>query len=363
MITWPPQHPILQQIRCSTFLLRQPHTFLIGHNLDAPYPVPGVIACNPRNTPKRSISFFELVSGRKPPAPELLWTSRYGSITFNPMGCEFPDGGINEVGLYVQEMTLPGTRFPDNPHLPRMFMAQWIQYLLDTCQSVADVLASIDRVALDGWEWHFFVADQSGRYAAIDFFDGQPHSYTDAAMPIPVLCNACYAEELAKLAAYEGFGGQQSIQLNDIRFGRGRFVQAADLLRLAPRPASVADTICILEQLERGSTQWSHLIDMSIARVYFRSAQARQLKYLDIPQLDFSAATPLHVLDFNREQAGDVTTVFSAYSAESNQQLVQEVIETADGDGGFTYLVEQHDETLPGLIQRIADYLRTIGVL
>jgi len=116
------------QMSCSTFLLRQPQGALIGHNLDAPYHVPGVIVCNPRDIQKTSMSFFELVSAQKPPAPPLWWTSTFGSVTFNPMGCEFPDGGINEVGLYVQEMTLPGTRFPSDPQRPRMFMAQWIQY-------------------------------------------------------------------------------------------------------------------------------------------------------------------------------------------------------------------------------------------
>jgi hypothetical protein len=180
-----PQLPITSQMTCSTFLLRQPSTFLIGHNLDAPYRVPGVIVRNPRNIHKTSISFFELVSGHKPSNPPLTWTATYGSITFNPMGCEFPDGGINEVGLYVQEMTLLGTRFPNNPDRPQMFMAQWIQYLLDTCESVAAVLARMDRVILDGWEWHFFVADRTGRSAAIDFFDGQPHTYTDTTQPQP----------------------------------------------------------------------------------------------------------------------------------------------------------------------------------
>jgi penicillin V acylase-like amidase (Ntn superfamily) len=359
--TWQVQFHTWPQMRCSTFLLRHPHTFLIGHNLDAPYPIPGVIVRNPRNTQKTSVSFFELASGRKPPTPTLVWTSSYGSITFNPMGCEFPDGGINEVGLYVQEMTLPCTRFPDHPHLPRMFMAQWIQYLLDTCQSVGDVLDNIGGVALDGWEWHFFVADQTGGYAAIDFFDGQPHRYTDSTMPIPVLCNACYPDELAKLGVYEGFGGQQTIQLTDIRFER--FVHAADLLRRTPRTASVTDGFTILEQLERGSTQWSHLIDTDVGRIYFRTAQARRIKYLDMRQLDFSNGKSVQVVDINWDGAGDMTTAFTEYSAERNWQLVKDIIETADGDGGFTQLVEMHDETLPRLIQRIADYPRTIGVL
>ena len=352
----------VSQMSCSTFLLRQPQRFLIGHNLDAPYRVPGVIVCNPRSIQKASISFFELVSAQKPPAPPLSWTSTFGSVTFNPMGCEFPDGGINEVGLYVQEMTLPGTRFPNDPQRPRMFMAQWIQYLLDTCQSVANVLAIIDRVVLDGWEWHFFVADQAGHYAAIDFFEGQPHSYTDAAMPLPILCNACYRNEIAKLSVYAGFGGQRPIQTNDIRFDR--FVHAADLLHRVSLPASITDAFGILAQLDRGATQWSQVIDMHTRRVHFRTAQAHQIKYLEIDKLDFSRATPVNVLDINRENPGDVTTLFRGYSAKENWQQVKHIIETVDsGEGGFTSLVTAQNQTLSGLIQRIANYPCAIGIL
>jgi hypothetical protein len=80
-------------------------------------------------------------------------------------------------------------------------------------------------------------------------------------------------------------------------------------------------------------------------------------------QLDFSNGKSVQVVDINWDGAGDMTTAFTEYSAERNWQLVKDIIETADGDGGFTQLVEMHDETLPRLIQRIADYPRTIGVL
>jgi hypothetical protein len=56
--------PTPRLMTCSTFLLRQSQTFLIGHNLDAPYLVPGVVVCNPRHIQKTSMSFFELVSAQ-----------------------------------------------------------------------------------------------------------------------------------------------------------------------------------------------------------------------------------------------------------------------------------------------------------
>lgn len=358
---WHSAPHIARQMSCSTFQLRQSGVSLIGHNLDAPYPVPGVIGRNPRGSEKMSISFFELVSGQPAPAPPLQWTSTYGSVTFNPMGLEFPDGGVNEAGLYVQEMSLLGTHFPVDPRLPRMFMAQWIQYLLDTCQSVAEVRDSIGRVALDGWEWHFFVADRSGSAAAIDFFEGQAHCYSDASLPILALCNGWYPDELAKLTRYSGFGGQQPIELNDIRFER--FVHAADLLRQAPQPATVADAFVLLEHLERGSTQWSHVVDMQSGSIAVRTAQARQIKIVNLTQIDFSAATPIQAIDIDLDRMGDVTAALAAYSAEHNRAQVRAMFETADADGGFTEVAGRYGETLAGLIQRVANYPMRMGVL
>jgi choloylglycine hydrolase len=105
-------------------MLRQPGAFVIGHNLDESFDVRGAIVVNKRKVQKTSVSLVELVTGQKPPSPSTSWTSLYGSVTFCPFGREFPDGGFNEAGLYIAEMTLPDTRFPEDDQLPKMFMMQ-----------------------------------------------------------------------------------------------------------------------------------------------------------------------------------------------------------------------------------------------
>jgi hypothetical protein len=35
---------------------------------------------------------------------------------------------MNEAGLYIEEMTLDGTRFPEDHSKPLIFMVQWMQY-------------------------------------------------------------------------------------------------------------------------------------------------------------------------------------------------------------------------------------------
>ena len=121
---------------CSTYMLREDSTFLIGHNLDMPYEIPGMVVVNKRGILKTNISWHEIATSRKPSPPTISWTSKYGSVTFNPLGREFPDGGINEAGLYIQEMTLAGTEFPEDDKRPRMFMMQWMQFQLDNYDRV-----------------------------------------------------------------------------------------------------------------------------------------------------------------------------------------------------------------------------------
>ena len=41
-----------------------------------------------------------------------FWTSRHGSVTFNPFGRDNPTTGINEKGLMISLMWLPTTRAP-----------------------------------------------------------------------------------------------------------------------------------------------------------------------------------------------------------------------------------------------------------
>ncbi len=197
---------------CSTFVFDEGDVLLVGHNLDETpgFHVPGMLCVNKRGVVKQGVTWAHLV---RPPetdeshdaasssdaGPELVWTSAYGSVTVNTDGMEFPDCGMNEAGLVVCEMSLSSTRFPAEAGKPTLFMSQWIQYLLDTCSSVDQVIDSANSLNLDGWSWHFLVADAAGGCAAVEFIDGRPLTHEGDGLPVPVLCNASYKAELTRL--------------------------------------------------------------------------------------------------------------------------------------------------------------------
>lgn len=189
---------------------------LVGMNRDEYIPVPGLVFVNPRNITKENISWQDLKIARFRSWPRIEWVSKYGSIICNSFGREFPDGGMNEVGLNIGGMTLLGTVYPAGEGLPRMYTHQWIQYILDNCASVEQVLARLTEVLIDGHcQWHFFVADEAGQTASIEFLGGEAVIHTGESMPIQVMCNARYADELERIKDYEGFGGQNPVDFSD----------------------------------------------------------------------------------------------------------------------------------------------------
>jgi len=344
----------LSQAGCSTFVLRDAETFLIGHNLDESFDVPGMVIFNQRDIHKSSRSLVEWVTGRAPPTPRVTWVSKYGSLSFNAFGRDLPDGGINEAGLYVQEMTLVGTQFPDFPDRPHMFMVIWMQYLLDTCATVAQALETLETVALDGWTWHFYLCDRSGNTAIVEFPEGQSHIYTGNAVPVPVLCNARYPNELENLERYRGFGGEEAIDLGNREIER--FVHAAQMIQGHNLADPVDYAFDILKNLVRGGTQWSYVIDMVNGHVYFHTAAAQKRKHFSLTAFDYGSENPSKVLDIHADLEGDVTAHFRDYTRALNQALVTAQIANLDRDGGLSVALENFGNTKENLIATMAGY-------
>jgi hypothetical protein len=248
-------------------------------------------------------------------------------------------------------MSLLGTRFPEDDARPKLFMMQWMQYQLDNYASVEEVLSNLSTMVLDGWAWHFFVSDREGNSAAIEFVDGDPNVYTGGAMPIPVLCNTAYPEELANLEGYAGFGGEKPVRLRDK--GTERFVHAAHMIRNAPQSVDADYGFRMLKTLERGLTNWSIVIDVNRARVYFRTCQGKQIKYVDLARFDFSSDTPVKMLDINARLSGDVFDYFVDYTPERNLRAAKEGIAYTDSaEQGLSRPIAPYGYTLDDLAGR-----------
>lgn len=314
------------QESCSTFLLAARDRLIVGHNLDDYCKVIGLVVVNKRRIAKTNVSWSELTIGGLVRIPRLRWVSKYGSVTYNTRGKEFPDGGMNEAGLYVGEMNLWGTQYPANKTLPRMYHNQWVQYLLDNFETVEQVLDDISNVIIDGHSlWHFFIADKKGSSAIIEFLEGKAVIYSGQAMPWKVLCNTAYAKELETLRDYDGFEGEKPIPFGALEDGKSRFVRAAALFKKfanAGRAEMLKNAFELLDEIRGDNNQWGVVYDMPDRRMYFRTASAPAFRFVDFSALDFSPELPSLMLDINKDFSGDAATEFTTFSDSVNRENI-----------------------------------------
>ena len=87
---------------CTTFCLRDDGRILFGKNYDWNVG-DGLLVVNQRGIARQA---------DMPDDRPASWVSRYGSVTFNQYGRDFPSGGMNEAGLVIELMWLEGSRYP-----------------------------------------------------------------------------------------------------------------------------------------------------------------------------------------------------------------------------------------------------------
>ena len=349
-------------LACSSFLVEKSGTIVAGRNLDSTKFRPGVVVINKRGVRKESRSWNELAYGQKVPNPSKTWVSKFGSITFNTFCRDFVDGGMNEAGLFIQKMSLVENKYPEDATKPRFFMMLWMQYVLDSFESVDQVVESAREVVIDGWNWHFFAADAAGNTAAIEFIDGEAVLTYGEAMPISVLCNETYATEIERMQKYEGFGGKLPVILKgdprtrdpDEPVEDERFVNAATLARMSqdsPLPP-LEYGMKILDEMAWEGTQWSYVCDLTNKKVRFRTKDSPELKELSFAAFDFGPDSPARMLDIHA--TGDIGSgSFTDYNLEMNRANLEKKI------SGWESVFTSNGATLEGALDRISGYSET----
>lgn len=341
-------------LACSTFMLKKGSVLIIGHNLEDENHSPGVVVINKRGVHKLGKSWSELAYNQAVPNPPLTWISKYGSVTFNTFCRDFPDGGMNEAGLFIAEMSLAGTRFPQDSSKPLLFMMLWMQYALDNFKSVEQVVKSADDLTIDGWNWHFFTADRKGNAAVIEFLDGKTVVYQGKELPVPVLCNERYMQEMEMLQTYRGFGGDKSVVQKEVNRIDDRFVRAARMINdFDPAQKSALDYgFEILTELSSHVTQWSYMCDLNNLKVYFKTKASPRIKELDLRSFDLSCQTPVKMLDIHVDLSGSIEKKFFDYSLEYNREQMRMKLSEKGWDEVFT----SHGSTLEEAIVNFSGY-------
>jgi penicillin V acylase-like amidase (Ntn superfamily) len=309
---------------CTTFFLNKNGQLIFGRNYDW-VTGNGMVCTNLKGMAKTSAPASD--------GATISWVSQYGSLTFNQYGKEFPTGGMNEKGLVVELMWLDGTRYPNADTRPAVGVLQWIQYQLDNCSSVEEVIASDKKLRIsskDNAPLHYLVADAKGNVATIEFFDGKLNYHQGPGLPFPVLTNNSYEESISQAGSAIRTAGANSPSFTNNSIDR--FAKACRMVNQFQQTdikMPVVDyAFSILDNVAQGDhTKWSIVYDLSNKKIYFKTFGYTQVKNMSFSSFDFRCSTMAKAWDMNQATKGDIAALFVPYSQEMNRRIVEKSFE------------------------------------
>ncbi len=306
---------------CTTFLLARDGNLVVGKNHDWMVG-DGLVIVNKRGMSKTA-GYGKQVKGR--PA---VWTSKYGSVTFNQYGRELPSGGMNETGLVVEEMTLVATRYSEPDSRPAIIALQWIQYQLDNFSTVEEIIASNSKVRIApgmGEGLHYFCTDSKGDSVVIEFLNGKLVYHTKDTLRFKVLTNNTYKDSVMFYENNEKKGKRYPMPTGNA--SSSRFLRAASMAekyKTDPSKPVIDYAFDILSNVSQGiPTKWRIVYDLNNFRVYFQTYGNPQRRFFDFQSFDLSCENPIKVLDINANFKGDVTNHFKDYTRQINYDLIR----------------------------------------
>jgi len=313
---------------CTTFFLEKNGQMVFGKNYDW-ITGTGMIHTNLRGLAKSSLP---LEKGNA-----LHWTSRYGSTTFNQYGKEFPNGGMNETGLVVELMWLTESEYPAKDKRPALSVLQWIQYQLDNCSTIDEVIATdkMLRITSTGTPQHYLVADSKGQVATIEFLEGKMVIHRGNELPYPVLANSTYQASLLTTNKTTG------------AFSTDRFSTACQMVQQYWKPVSKKPIIDysfdILNKVAQpGFTKWSIVYDITNRKVYFKTASNIQVKSFALTDFDYACSSSALYYNVNKGDKGNISRSFATYSSQQNKLTLK----TAFKESGNTIQINEQLQNL-----------------
>ncbi|WP_373493321.1 linear amide C-N hydrolase [Aquiflexum sp.] len=296
-------------------LLAKNHDWKVGH---------GYIFKNIRGQLKFAYGW----SGNNPAS----WTSKYGSITFNQFGKEFPSGGINEKGLVVEKLFLPNSVYPNINDSPTISDLEWIQYQLDNFATVKEVIGHINNLTIYPLEsLQYMLADSTGDAVIIDFLNGKIGIHYRTQKHIVLT-----TESLRDSENYYRMNGE--IQGKKLVSNFDRYVH----LNSSLKNSYVYDELNPFELLsniatdvEPYKTQWSVVYNLDELNLHFSSGRNPGKKFLDLRAMDFSDSTIVEIAEIHTNQFGlkhyhpDVSRILFQKSQNVRELKIDEVLLSA----------------------------------
>jgi len=309
-----------QTFACTTFFLNKNGQLVFGRNYDWLTDA-GMVCTNVRGISKTSSAVKD--------GDTISWLSKYGSITFNQYGKEYPTGGMNENGLVVELMWADGSRYPDKDNRPALNVLQWVQYQLDNCQTVEEVIATNEtlRISQDNPPLHYLVADAKGNVATIEFFEGKAVVHKGQDLPFPVLTNSPYSVSAQTATDAKVSSGNTSFSFQDNSLQR--FTTACSMVQQFQstdvQKPTVDFAFDILQSVSQPDfTKWSIVYDLQNKQIFFKTASATNIKTIAFSSLDLSCSGGSMAADMNMKSIkGDFQKQLKPFTDKINRAIME----------------------------------------
>lgn len=271
---------------------------------------------------------LEKISLKTENGETIRWVSQFGSITFNQYGKEFPTGGMNEKGLVVELMWLDETIYPPADNRPAIGVLQWIQYQLDNCSSIEQVIATDQKLRISATgttPLHYLVADANGNAATIEFLNGKMVVHKGNNLSLPVLTNTIY-DESVKYYKNSSAAGNNSLE----RFGKA--CSMIQQLNTGNNKKPVIDyAFDILGEVAQGDfTKWSIVYDITNKTIQFKTNRFKQIKTLSFAAFDFTCNATAKVWNMNQSGNGDINRLFENFTPAINRKIVETAVKESE---------------------------------
>jgi choloylglycine hydrolase len=245
-------------------------------------------------------------------------------LGYNQFGKEFPHGGMNEKGLVIELMWLSETGYPAADDRAGLNELQWIQYQLDNCTTIHEVIATdrFIRIARAGAApLHYLIADAGGKAATIEFINGKMTVHSGAGLAHPVLTNTIYSDAVQQ---FKGLKMEQASGNNSVdRFATAcRMVQHFNTSNTEQNAVDYA--FGILDNIAQGSyTKWRIVYDITARQVYFVTSGKQERRRFAFSDFVFGCSRPSLYFHLDNQKTGAIAPYFLPLDYPTNKALME----------------------------------------
>jgi choloylglycine hydrolase len=272
--------------------------------------VEGYLYINKKNIVKKALTKSYLTSKE--------WTSKYGSITFNQAGRDFPFGGMNEAGVAMEIMWLDETLYPENSKLPTINESQKIQYILDTSANLDEAISQIKTVEIEPIlaPVHYMICDSTSKCSIVEYLNRQLVITSIEKDSEKISQNSIYAEMLSKKLRVDGSTFRNSpVEIKSI----------FDTASLTNQDEIITQSFKNLETVQQGAwTKWQIVYNLSSKEAWFRTTTQEKIKHISLKDYELDCQKEINesVVNLNLDFEGDLKDHLEKYSIEIDDKLL-----------------------------------------